>query len=42
MEKAGMTFEKRACINGLELVYYAIAREAFQPDGLPYTVSNLG
>jgi ribosomal-protein-alanine N-acetyltransferase len=32
MEKAGMTFEKRVCINGLDLVYYALAREAFHPD----------
>jgi len=35
MEKAGMTFEKRVSINGLDLVYYAIAREAFQSDESP-------
>lgn len=36
MEKAGMTFEKRVCINRLELVYYAITQEAFQSDDSPY------
>ena len=39
MEKAGMTFEKRVCINGLDLVYYAIAREAFQPDESLYQIT---
>lgn len=39
MEKAGMTFEKQVCINGLELVYYAIAREAFGPDESLYRIT---
>jgi RimJ/RimL family protein N-acetyltransferase len=38
MEKAGMTFDKRVFINGLDTVYYAISREDFQPDD---THSNL-
>lgn len=38
MEKAGMTFEKRVCINGSDLVYYAIAREAFGPDESLYRI----
>src|SRR4028118_495727 len=41
MEKAGMTFEKRVSINGLDLVYYAIAREAFQSDESPYRVRKV-
>lgn len=36
MEKAGMTFDKRVGINGLDLLYYAITQEAFQPDESPY------
>lgn len=32
MEKAGMTFDKRALTNGLDTIYYSITREAFQPD----------
>jgi RimJ/RimL family protein N-acetyltransferase len=30
MEKAGMAFDKRLYINGLDTVYYAISREEFQ------------
>lgn len=41
MEKAGMIFEKRVSINGSDLVYYAIAREAFQPDKSLYKVRKL-
>lgn len=40
MEKAGMTFEKQACINGQELMYYAIAKDAFHPDGSLYRVEK--
>lgn len=40
MEKAGMTFAKRACINTLDTVFYAIARDAFLPDKAPYTVQR--
>ena len=38
MEKAGMTFEKWVCINGSDLVYYAIARDAFEPDESLYRI----
>ena len=38
MEKAGMTFEKRVCLNGRDTVYYAISREAFQPDDSFYAL----
>jgi len=38
MEKCGMSFEKRAIINGLDTVFYSISREAFQPDHSPYRV----
>jgi ribosomal-protein-alanine N-acetyltransferase len=38
MERCGMRFGKRVEINGLEAVYYEVTREAFQPDGAPYTV----
>lgn len=41
MEKAGMTSEKRLGINGLELVYYVIEREAFQSDELLYRLRKL-
>lgn len=30
MQKAGMTFWKRECTNGLDTVYYAATREAFR------------
>jgi len=40
MEKAGMTFEKRAMIGGLDTVYYTLLREAFQPDKAHYLVRN--
>jgi [ribosomal protein S5]-alanine N-acetyltransferase len=33
MEKAGMRFDKRLVINGLDTVYYTISREEFQPTG---------
>jgi ribosomal-protein-alanine N-acetyltransferase len=36
MEKAGMTFDKRLPVNGLDTVYYAISREEFQPDDSHY------
>jgi len=36
MEKAGMSFEKRAIVNGRDTKYYSISREAFQPGNLPY------
>jgi [ribosomal protein S5]-alanine N-acetyltransferase len=31
MEKAGMRFDRRLLINGLDTVYYTISREEFQP-----------
>jgi hypothetical protein len=31
MEKAGMSFDKRVDIEGLDTVYYSISREEFQP-----------
>jgi len=31
MEKAGMRFDKRLLVNGLDTVYYTISREEFQP-----------
>jgi RimJ/RimL family protein N-acetyltransferase len=34
MEKAGMTFDKRVFINGLDTIYYAISREDFKPSGI--------
>jgi [ribosomal protein S5]-alanine N-acetyltransferase len=33
MEKAGMTFDRRTCVNGLEAVYYVVTREAFRDAG---------
>lgn len=38
MEKAGMTFEKRVMIGGLDTIYYTLPREAFQPDEATYLV----
>ena len=32
MERAGMSFWKREPTNGLDTVYYAISREAFDRD----------
>lgn len=33
MERAGMSFWKRELTNGLDTIYYAISREAFDRDG---------
>jgi hypothetical protein len=41
MEKAGMAFEKRVSIGGLDTIYYALAREAFRPDDAFYAVRRL-
>lgn len=38
MEKAGLKYEKDAHFYDLDVVYYAIAREAFQPDGSLYVL----
>jgi len=38
MEKAGMTFVNRTRVHGLDAIYYAISREAFQPDDSFYRV----
>ena len=40
MEKAGMTFEKRAIVGGLDTTYYALSREAFQPDESHYLLQR--
>ena len=37
MEKTGMRFAKRLRINDQEAIYYELSRDAFQPDGLPYS-----
>jgi ribosomal-protein-alanine N-acetyltransferase len=42
MEKAGMTYEKRARIHNLDTVYYAITRESFIPDDSSYRVEREG
>jgi len=38
MEKTGMFFVKRTCVNGLEVIYYAVSQEAFQPNDSLYRV----
>jgi ribosomal-protein-alanine N-acetyltransferase len=38
MERAGMSFEKRLNLHGLETVYYILPREAFQLDDAFYSV----
>jgi RimJ/RimL family protein N-acetyltransferase len=36
MEKLGMQYQRVAHYYGLDVVYYAITREAFHPDGALY------
>ena len=38
MEKAGLRFDKRVALHGLDTVFYALAREAYQPDDAPYVL----
>ncbi len=38
MEKAGMTFQKHVLLDGLDTIYYAIAREDFEADDAFYRV----
>ncbi len=33
LEKAGLQFERRAVVDGLETLFYCLPRSAFQPDG---------
>jgi hypothetical protein len=33
LEKAGLRFERRAVVDGLEILFYGLPRSAFQPDG---------
>jgi ribosomal-protein-alanine N-acetyltransferase len=33
LEKAGLRFERRAVVDGLETLFYSLPRSAFQPDG---------
>jgi len=33
LEKAGLRFERRAVVDGLETLFYCLPRSAFQPDG---------
>lgn len=35
LEKAGMKFERRECLHGLETVFYSIAREDFRVEDTP-------
>ena len=42
MEKAGMTFQKRIVIDGLDTIYYSIAREDFEPDDTFYRLTPAG
>ncbi|HSE37072.1 MAG TPA: GNAT family N-acetyltransferase [Blastocatellia bacterium] len=41
MEKAGMTFDRRETVNGLDTVHYSIKRQDFEPDPSFYEVSSL-
>jgi ribosomal-protein-alanine N-acetyltransferase len=36
MEKTGMKFAKRVQVDGVEAVYYVLAKEGFQPDDAAY------
>jgi ribosomal-protein-alanine N-acetyltransferase len=36
MEKAGMRFDRRETVNGLDTVYYKLARQDFKPDNSFY------
>lgn len=40
MEKCGLKFAKRMFINNIEVIFYVIPREAFQPDDLFYKISR--
>jgi ribosomal-protein-alanine N-acetyltransferase len=40
MEKCGMRFARRMVINNIEIIYYVISREAFQPDNSFYKISK--
>ena len=42
MEKAGMTFQKRILIDGLDTIYYTVAREDFAPDDAFYRLTRAG
>jgi ribosomal-protein-alanine N-acetyltransferase len=38
MEKAGMTFDRRVFVNGLDTIYYTISREEFRADDSHFKV----
>ncbi len=38
MERCGMKFDRQVTVNGLEAIYYALARQDFQPDDSPYRI----
>jgi ribosomal-protein-alanine N-acetyltransferase len=41
MEKAGMTFDRREMINGLDTISYSLVRQDFKPDDSFYEVLPL-
>lgn len=40
MEKAGLKYEKDAYFYNLDVLYYALSREAWQPDDSPYILQT--
>lgn len=41
MEKCGLTFDRRAETNGLDTIYYRIARDSFQPGDTIYQLRRI-
>jgi ribosomal-protein-alanine N-acetyltransferase len=40
MQRAGMSFDKRASTGGLDTIYYVISREGYEPDGSHYRIRH--
>jgi ribosomal-protein-alanine N-acetyltransferase len=41
MEKCGMMFDRREATNGLDTIYYGIARDSFQPGNTTYELRRI-